>query len=649
MKVKRNEPNENHEEARLKTRIMSGNEALALGALQAGVKVVAGYPGTPSSGVIDSLMNMHIDNRHIEWSTNEKVAFEISAGASWAGQRALCTMKMSGLNVAYDSVISIAYSGVNGGLVIYVADDPGVSAGMAEQDSRGFALMSDLPMLEPGSVIEAYELTQTAFVISEKVQTPVFIRMVASVANSHGPIPVEDIVPPGEKAVLPERDIARYTKAGPDICIAQHKDLINRLEIAGRMIREMDLNSLRLPTFTGGRDDSSVSSKVGIIAAGVVRSYLDEAFEIADQFGLDRDKVAILSLKVTNPFPTSEVRELLKHFNRILVLEELEPYLEQRVYIEAQRTGFRGRIFGKIDGLFSRVGEYALRHVLLGLQSAANLEIPDDLINGNESTSDLAVARPITVCVGCPHRGTYMAINQAIKKSEYKKNEVMVTGDIGCTILGMNPPFNTLWNEISMGASIGVAQGFAHGGIETPIIATMGDSTFFLGGIPGLINAIQHQVPLTLIIMDNGWTGMTGMQVNPGTKKAFQSQGNHRIDIAKIIPGLGVEHFFHMDPFDLKNSVKIIKRCLGLQGVKVVLARRECTIQARRRGLRAGDVRIDPENCQLCKRCMVLTGCPAISFGEESVHIDDAQCYGCGLCAEVCKEQALSKEINNEI
>ena len=623
----------------MKTKIVSGNEALALGALRAGVKVVSGYPGTPSSGVISSLINMQLDDRYVEWSTNEKVAFEIAAGAAWAGQRALCTMKMSGLNVAYDSLISIAYSGVNGGLVVYVADDPGVSAGMPEQDSRGFALMSDMVMIEPGSVIEAYELTQTAYEISEEVKGPVFIRMVASVANSHGPIPIKDAVSPAGEAVLPEKNIAKYTKAGPAICTAQHRDLIKRLEEAGRTIRNMGLNKLKLATSSRDKDGAGI----GIIVSGVVRSYLGEAFDAVGKFGLYREEVSILSVLTMNPFPTEEVRELLKHCDRILVLEELEPYLEQKVYIEAQRTGFKGEIFGKIDGLFSRIGEYELKHVLMGLKKAANLEIPDDIINGNGGLSDLAVARPITVCAGCPHRGTYMAINQAIRKSQYKKNEVMVTGDIGCTILGMNPPFNTLWNEISMGASIGIAQGFAHSGIKTPIIATMGDSTFFHGGIPGLINAIHHQVSVTLIIMDNGWTGMTGMQVNPGTDQNFQKFGNRNVDIAKIIPGLGLEYFFHMDPFDLKGSAKTIQNCLELDGVKVILARQECTTQAQRRGHKAGEVSVDFEKCNLCKRCILLTGCPAISLGEETIGIDQAHCYGCGICAEVCKEEAIIK------
>ena len=236
-----------------------------------------------------------------------------------------------------------------------------------------------------------------------------------------------------------------------------------------------------------------------------------------------------------------------------------------------------------------------------------------------------------------------MAINQALKKLKLKKDEVMVTGDIGCTILGMNPPFHTVWNEVSMGTSVSLAQGYLHAGIQTPVIATIGDSTFFHGGIPGLINAIQHQVPLTLIVMDNGWTSMTGMQINPGTDEAFQPPGSRRVDIAKIIPALGVEHFFVIDPFELDESTEIIQECLTLPGVKVVLARQECAIQAQRRGLEAGQVQVVTENCTLCKQCIVVTGCPSISLSEESILIDPAQCYGCGLCAQVCKFEAIER------
>jgi indolepyruvate ferredoxin oxidoreductase alpha subunit len=621
----------------LETRLLTGNEALALGALRAGVKVLTGYPGTPSSGALGSLMALGLDHpwmeqRWIEWSTNEKVAFEVATGAAWAGHKALCTMKMSGLNVAYDSVISIAYSGCNGGFVIYVADDPGVSAGMAEQDSRGFALMSDLPMLEPSSPAEAYEMIQIAFELSEQTGSPVFVRLVTAIANAYAPVTVEDPLPPPEREPILEKDIAKYTKAGSAICQAQHRDLIARLEKAGTIIDGMRLNRLHLSDRKDG---------LGVVASGSVASYLDEGFEMAEQYGFDPEAASVLRVAATNPFPSVDVRALLRHCDTILVLEELEPHIERGIYVEAHKAGFQGRIIGKLDGRFGRVGEYGLREVVKGISAALDLSIPDDIFRGNDEAEQFAAQRPITVCAGCPHRGTYMAINQAIRKLRLKKDEVMVTGDIGCTILGMNPPFHTVWNEISMGASIGLAQGYVHGGVETPVIATIGDSTFFHGGIPGLINAIQNQVPLTLIIMDNGWTSMTGMQINPGTADAFQRPGSQRVDIAKIIPALGVEDFYTIDPFDLDESAKAIQECLTLPGVKVVLSRQECTIQAMRRGLEVGNIRVEADNCNLCQLCIAVTGCPAIDVGADTVVIDPALCYGCGLCAQVCNRDAI--------
>jgi len=619
----------------LETKIVTGNEALVLGALRAGVRVVTGYPGTPSSGALGSLLKMDLKDRHVEWSVNEKVAFEIASGAAWAGQRALCAMKMSGVNVALDSLISIAYSGCNGGLVVYVADDPGTSAGMCEQDSRGFALMSDLPMLEPTSVSDAYWLTQVAFDISERVGTPVFVRLVAALANSYAAVDVEEPVPPPTREAILERDIAKYTKAGAAICTAQHRNVIARLEEAGQIINEMKLNELQLSENPGG---------LGVVASGVASSYLEEGFQIAARFGFERDNVSVLRVVATNPFPVADVQALLRHCGTLLVLEELEPYLERSIYVEVHRVGFDGQIIGKLDGLFSRIGEYDVSHVVRGLDRALDLSVPEDLFQSNLQPESLSAERPITCCAGCPHRGTYMAINQALKRLKLRKDEVMVTGDIGCTILGMNPPFYTVWNEVSMGASISLAQGYVHAGVRTPVIATIGDSTFFHGGIPGLINAIQHQIPLTLIIMDNGWTAMTGMQVNPGTGEASQPTGNRRIDIAQLIPVLGVEHFFVIDPFDLDESAAAIEKALMLPGVKVVLSRQECAIQAQRRGLNAGRVRVIPDNCTLCKQCITITGCPAIEISEESIVIDPVLCYGCGLCAQVCRFEAIVED-----
>ena len=630
-------------------KILTGNQAVALGALRAGVKVATGYPGTPSTGCVTHLLSLDLPDRHVEWSTNEKVAFEIAAGAAWAGRRALVTMKMSGVNVAYDALISIAYSGTNGGLVIYVADDPGVTAGMAEQDSRGFALMSDLPMLEPATAAEAYELTQVAFELSEAVGTPVFLRLTTATALSQSTIEVEEPVPPAVRDVILEKDIARYTKAGSAICQRQHANLIKRLERAGEWIHSQGLNRLSLKEASGG---------LGIIAVGAADPYLPEALERA---GLSLADVSTLHATTTIPFPRHQVETLLEHCETILVLEELEPYFERDLIVLAREMGFEGRTIGKLDGTLPRIGEYSLSTVLEGLCKATDLSsgdqtgerpsaVPpsadrdmeereagvepasrpitvcagvgrpptaDDLTGEPSSTllssADLAAPRPITVCAGCPHRGTYLAIEAAIKEAGFSKDDVMVTGDIGCTILGMNPPFDLLWNEVSMGSSLGIAQGYAHAGLKVPVIATIGDSTFFHGGIPGLINAVQHRVPLTLVVMDNGWTAMTGMQVNPGTEEDRQP-GARRVDLESIVRGLGPDRVAVVDPYDLVATTTAITESLkDTDGVGVVIAQRECAIQAARRNVRYGTVSVDTEKCTLCKQCLRITGCPALS------------------------------------
>jgi indolepyruvate ferredoxin oxidoreductase alpha subunit len=628
----------------LTIRLITGNEAVALGALRAGVKVVTGYPGTPSSGALGSLMRMEIDDaRHVEWSTNEKVAIDVAGGVAWAGQRAMCTMKMSGVNVASDSLFSIAHSGINGALVVYVADDPGAHAGMVEQDSRGYARMMDVPMLEPTTVAEAYELMPLAFELSERCGSPVFVRSVTSIANSHAPVDVEEPVPPEERETILERDITKYTKAGSAIAQLQHHQVIERLRDAGEIAREMGLNELQL---------AEQESELGIIVAGVTASYLGEGLEVAAQHGVDPDTVSVLKVRVTNPFPAGEIRALLEHCEQtgapVLVLEELEPYLERQVIEEARKIGFEGRIVGKLDGTLERVGEYTVREVVRGILSAGGgldskteLQEAMEALDETGGAEELAAARPITVCPGCPHRGTYLAINKALRNLKLRQDDVMVTGDIGCTILGMNEPFETVWNEVSMGASVSLAQGYVYSGLETPVIATIGDSTFFHGGMPGLINAVQHRVPLTLIVMDNGWTAMTGMQTNPGTEEAHQPQGNRRIDLAELIPAMGVEHFFVIDPFELEESTAVVQEALELPGVKVILSRQECAIQADRRGVRFGTVEVDAEACTACRRCITVTGCPAITLGEETVLIDQALCNGCSLCAQVCPFDAI--------
>ncbi len=497
-------------------------------------------------------------------------------------------------------------------------------------------MLTDLPMLEPSTPQQAYDLTQYAFELSEQVGSPVFVRMVTAVANSKTGVEVQ--MPPApalDRKPKLINDINRFTKAGSVIATNQHRDVIARLEAARLAISKAGINPLMISEQPGG---------LGVIASGAAIAYLEEGFTLGEQLDIRREGISTLEVISVHPFPKDEAEKLLAQCEAVLVLEELEPILEQQLYVLARQCGWPGKITGKLDGTLSRVGAYDVRQVLMGLAAALGLPDPSALFQGHAAET-LASPRPITVCAGCPHRGTFLAINKALKKLGYRKNEVMVTGDIGCTILGMNPPFNTVWNEVSMGASIGMAQGFVHAGVETPVIATIGDSTFFHAGLPELVNAVQHQTPLTLIILDNGWTAMTGMQINPGTGVNFQSDGGQRVDIAKIVPALGVEHFTIVDPYELEATTQAITEVLPLPGVKVILARRECAIQSLRRGVRKARVTIDESKCPLCKLCINLTGCPALSIEDGRLVVDETLCTGCGLCAEVCNLGAIQVEL----
>lgn len=614
-------------------KIVSGNDAVGLGALRAGVKVVSGYPGTPSSEVIIGLLKRKdLDGTYVEWSVNEKVALEVAAGAAWAGKRSLCTMKMSGLNVAFDALASIAYSGCKGGLVIYVCDDPGVSAGMPEQDVRGFAQMADLPMLEPATVQQSYDMTILAFELSEKIGGPVFVRSVTNVSQTHSQLEYEERVMPSEEEIVLEKDINKFTKAGAAICMEQHRDVIRRLEEAEAYLQG------QYDSFSLGKKDG-----LGIITAGVAGEYLAEALQLLEPYGVDKDNLTVLNTVATIPAPAKQIEQMIANCSQILVLEELEPYLERTVLQTAYQMKKIIPIIGKIDGTFSRINCYDAFTVVKGLEKALSLALPADFYEAANCAS-LAAPRPITTCAGCPHRGTYLAINQAIRKAGYKKDEVMVTGDIGCTILGMNPPFYSIWTEVSMGTSIPLAQGFVKAGVKTPVIATIGDSTFFHGGIPGLVNAIQHNIPLTVIIMDNGWTAMTGMQVNPNTAQEFQGADWQQLDLEKIIPALGIDQFFVADPYQLTEMTDILVDCMKKPGVKVILARRECAIQTNRRKVKYGKMKLDLAKCTHCKACISVTGCPALSIVDGKIEIDQNLCNGCGLCTYNCKFDALTRE-----
>jgi indolepyruvate ferredoxin oxidoreductase alpha subunit len=414
----------------------------------------------------------------------------------------------------------------------------------------------------------------------------------------------------------------------------QHRDLIARLEAAQTKISADGLHQLKLGEQGG----------LGIVSVGVVNAFIGEALELAAAQGLKTEGFSFLRLAGSNPLPDAELDKLIGHCGALLVLEENECYVEQGAYLRAYQAGKLMPIIGKQDGTISRIGSFNAMTVLKARYKALGQELPQEFAPYEEAEA-LCAARPIGVCAGCPHRGVYIGINQAIRKLGHKKNEVMVTGDIGCTILGMSPPFHTLWTEIAMGASIPMAQGYHYAGVKTPVIATIGDSTFMHGGMPGLLNAVQNQVDLTAIIMDNGWTAMTGMQVNAGTAPEFQQNaGKKRADIAEIVRGLGVNQLFIVDPYDLPLMTETLVEALKLPGVKVVLARRECAIQTGRRKIRYGKSVVLQDKCTKCKVCINTTGCPSIVFDGEKVFIDAGQCNGCGICNSLCKFGAIVKE-----
>jgi indolepyruvate ferredoxin oxidoreductase alpha subunit len=468
-----------------------------------------------------------------------------------------------------------------------------------------------------------------------------------------------------------EKDITRYTKAGAAICLAQHETLLERLEVAERAAAEAGINQLSPGT---GR------AELFVVAAGSLIPYVREVLAGSERF----DGLSTLFLESLYPLDRAAAGRVFQSAARILILEELEPFVEMLIRSEASRLGWSGEILGKLDGLLPRVGKYGREVIHTGLEALAAPGAGRTLAAGGAATQPVApqppsgrpvpvptdpdwvfssatmptvtmptvtvptVKHPITFCAGCPHRGTFMAINRALKKLGRDRDNTVVTGDIGCTILGMNPPFHTCWTEVSMGSSIGLAQGFVRAGIEGPVIATIGDSTFFHAGIPPLINAVQHGVDLLVIILDNGWTSMTGFQVNPGTDKRFQGAGSTRVDIEGIVRGMGIEQVQVLAPFDQEPAVESIAAALGVPGVKVLISRQECALTVARREPVSKIFQIDPEKCTFCRSCLRETGCPALAVravGEKSkMSIDPELCTDCGLCFTCCRFDAIHEQ-----
>ncbi len=607
-----------------------GSQACAQGAHEAAVRLVTGYPGTPATPAVEYLLGQSGNGLKAEWSVNEKVALEVAAGHSWAGQRSFVAMKMSGLNVASDPLLSIAASGTVGGLVILVGDDPGVYYGMVEQDSRLIARMAVLPMIEPANPNEARVFTRMAFEVSEQTQAPILIRQTGSTANTYSKVQIDEPERLNRKPTLPD-DLARYTKASAQDCMDQHAQAMQRLEEAGEAFDELNI-------VTEG------DTKLGVIAAGSVWSYLEEC--LASRNGASTPHC--LRVTVMNPLPDRKIVELLGRCKRVVVIEELEPLIEERVRALAHSNGIKVEILGKEQGIFKPTGDFDPELVELGLKSLEGADIPIEV-----SAPELGgyAPRKPTFCPGCPHRSSYSALNKAIRMAGFDPEEVMVTGDIGCTILGMYEPFSLCRTEVVMGASISLAQGFSYAGVTKPIIATIGDSTFFHSGIPALLNAASREINLTVLVLDNSYAAMTGFQPTAATQANSNDMVENPMSLYELSKAVRVRRVRRAFPYLTGRLSRILSQAIRSKGVNVIIAEAPCA--ARRQWKRVIPYSVNPNRCVglfNCEAtCVDATGCAAITRDEESgkAAIDQALCMGCGLCASACVEKAVGRNVRS--
>ncbi|ACS33631.1 Indolepyruvate ferredoxin oxidoreductase alpha subunit (iorA) [Thermococcus gammatolerans EJ3] len=608
---------------RREKKLLMGNEAIAYGALESGVVFATGYPGTPSTEVIETIARLKPEV-FAEWAPNEKVALEEAAGVAYTGLRALVTMKCVGLNVAADPLMSLAYSGVEGGLVILVADDPGPHTSQTEQDDRYYGKISLLPVLEPADPQEAHDLIKYAYELSERYKVPVIFRTTTRVNHTTADVEVGEFIELDRKPVF-KKDIERYVRASMEGNRKRHRWLNETLAKI-----EEEFNSMPFNWVEG-------SGKIGIIVEGAPYNYVKE---VLPRINAD---FKVLKLSTPHPLPKKLVTDFLKDVDYAIVIEDGAPLLEEEVKIAAYEAGLSVPIYGKRTGHLPLEGELTpslVRNALLRLigESEETYEKPE----GVKLAESLAPKRPPVMCPGCPHRGSYRAVLDALRDLKLGRYKVPIHGDIGCYALSLLPPLEAIWTEYVMGASISLANGQSIV-TDKKIIATIGDSTFFHNGIQPLIDAVYKNLNVLVMILDNRTTAMTGHQPHPGTGGSETGRKFNEIDIEALVKALGVKYVKTVDPYDLKATREAIKEAMQVEGPAVIIAKRECVIPVIRRG-EIGELPVVIEDkCTGCKACILLTGCPALVYDPETnkVRIDSLLCTGCGVCNQTCPFDAI--------
>lgn len=570
---------------------MLGNEAAARGLYEAGCRVVSSYPGTPSTEITEFAAKY--DEIYCEWAPNEKVAAEVAFGASLAGARAACCMKHVGLNVAADPLFTLSYTGVNGGLVFCVADDPGMHSSQNEQDSRHYAVSAKVPMVEPSDSVEAKEFIKAAFELSEKFDTPVIFRTCTRIAHCQCAVEEE------ERADVPLKEYVKNPQKyimAPANAIRRHPFVEERMKALTEYAETTALN----------RVEEGADRSFGVITSGTCYEYVKEVLG---------DSVPVLKLGLVNPLPVKLIKDFAASCEKVIVIEELDPVIEK--HCKTIGVDVEGK------SLFPMVGEFSQTVVrrALGLEDKEFIPAPEDV-----------PVRPPVMCAGCPHRGLFYVL---------AKNKYTVLGDIGCYTLGSAAPLFAIDSVLCMGASVSGIHGFnkATGGErEGKTVAVIGDSTFMHSGMTGLANVAYNATNSTVIILDNSITGMTGHQQNPTTGYNIKGDPATKIDLEALCRALGIERVRVVDPYDLKETERAVKEETAFEGPSVIISRRPCALLKYVK--HPGAISVDPERCRTCRACMRI-GCPAISIKDGKAKIDATLCTGCGVCRQLCAFGAI--------
>lgn len=577
--------------------LLIGNAAVARGLYEAGCSIVSSYPGTPSTEITEFAAKY--DEMYCEWAPNEKVAMEVAFGASLRGKRACCAMKHVGLNVAADPLFTLSYTGVTGGLVICVADDPGMHSSQNEQDSRNYAKASKVPMLEPSDSAEALAFTKLAFELSEEFDTPVFIKMCTRVAHSQSIVETSERVMPEEKPY--EKNPQKYIMM-PANAKKRHPFVEERCLKLTEYADTADINF-----------EEKGTSGIGIITSGTCYQYVKEVFG---------DEASILKLGMVYPLPTERIKSFAKNVDKLYVVEELDGFIE--THVKAMGIDCVGK------ELFSNIGELSASVIA----EKFGRELP-----GYITVESEIPMRPPVMCAGCPHRGMYYVLS---------KNKITVLGDIGCYTLGAQQPLNALDSTLCMGASVSGLHGFNKAGgegTEGKTVCVIGDSTFMHSGITGLVNISYNASNSTVIILDNSITGMTGHQQNPTTGYNIKGDPAAKVDLETLCKAVGINRVRVVDPYNLAECDTVLKEELAAAEPSVIISRRPCVL------LKSVKIKpslkVEKDKCKNCKMCMKL-GCPAISIHDGKADIDETLCVGCGVCTQMCKFDAISGGESND-